>query len=347
MKLFQNQGKSQGAGQNKGQDKGFSTIASICAFLAICLGFIAPSVYAQDNYPTKPLKLIIPYAPGGATDTLGRVLALALGEKLGQSVVVENKPGAGTALGAGILASATPDGYTLMLGANSTLTINPVVRKSLPYDPIKSFTPIGMVADMSLILVAANNTPVETLKNVVDQVKASPDKFSYGSFGAGTTSHFGAELLNYATGIKMLHIPYNGSSASLTALMGGQVPLAVDSVVATMPQIKANKIKPIAVLSSKRLATFPQVPTVAESGYPGFEMGSWFAVLAPNGLPVAVHRKLETTLANIVNTEEMKKKLTDIGLVPIYGNSKQTTSRIEAELPKMRAAAVRANISPD
>ncbi|SPA54890.1 Bug family tripartite tricarboxylate transporter substrate binding protein [Cupriavidus taiwanensis] len=303
----------------------------------------APAAHAQ-TWPERPLRLVVPFAAGGATDVLGRLLAVGLGEKLGQPVVVENKPGASTVVGATQVAKAAPDGYTLLLAASTTLTLNPAIRQNLGYDPIKSFTPLGLIADMSLVLVANPDTRIASLKDLVTQAKANPDKFSYGSFGAGSSVHFGAEMLKAATGIRMVHVPFNGSAPSLTALAGGQVPVAVDTVVATLPLIKGGKIRPVAVLSPQRLPALPQVPTVAESGYPGFQMGTWFALLAPAGLPAPVQQKLEKALADVANSPATKARMVELALTPAYGNGAAVKARVEKELPEMRAVAARADI---
>lgn len=305
----------------------------ISCLLAGACALAAPAVAWAQAYPERPVKLVIPFAPGGATDILGRLLATALGERLGQPMVVENRPGAGTVVAASLVAKAPADGYTLLLGANTTLTMNPAIRTNLPYDPVRSFTPIGMVADMGLLLVAHNDVQGSTLKDIVAQAKAAPDKFSYGSYGTGSSVHFGAEMLK--------------TTANLTALMGGQVQLAVDTVVASTPLIKAGKIKPIAALSPQRLALLPNVPTVAESGYPGFDMGSWFAFVGPAGLPAPVQKKLEKALADTMASAEFKKKLVDIGMTPAWGNGDALRARIERELPLMRAVAARADIRVD
>ena len=307
-----------------------------------------PLAHAQaQSYPDRPIKLVVPFAPGGATDILGRLLATSLGERLGQPVVVENRPGAGTVVAGALVAKAPPDGYTLLLGASTTLTLNPAIRNPLPYDPLRSFTPLGLVADMGLVLVAHNETPARTLPELVALAKADPDKLSYGSFGTGSSVHFGGEMLKTATGMRMVHVPFNGSSPSLTALMGGQVQVAVDTVVATTPLIKAGKIRPIAALGPQRLALLPQVPTVAESGYPGFAMDTWFAFLAPAGLPAPIQKKLEKALADAMAEPAMKKKLVDIGLSPAWGPASALHERIERELPQMRAVAARADIKVD
>ncbi|MDH0772725.1 tripartite tricarboxylate transporter substrate binding protein [Delftia tsuruhatensis] len=307
-----------------------------------------PFAHAQaQSYPDRPIKLVVPFAPGGATDILGRLLATSLGERLGQPVVVENRPGAGTVVAGALVAKAPPDGYTLLLGASTTLTLNPVIRNPLPYDPLRSFTPLGLVADMGLVLVAHNETPARTLPELVALAKTDPDKLSYGSFGTGSSVHFGGEMLKTATGMRMVHVPFNGSSPSLTALMGGQVQVAVDTVVATTPLIKAGKIRPIAALGPQRLPLLPQVPTVAESGYPGFAMDTWFAFLAPAGLPAPIQKKLEKALADTMAEPAMKKKLVDIGLSPAWGPGSALQERIERELPQMRAVAARADIKVD
>ena len=307
-----------------------------------------PFAHAQaQSYPDRPIKLVVPFAPGGATDILGRLLATSLGERLGQPVVVENRPGAGTVVAGALVAKAPPDGYTLLLGASTTLTLNPVIRNPLPYDPLRSFTPLGLVADMGLVLVAHNETPARTLPELVALAKTDPDKLSYGSFGTGSSVHFGGEMLKTAMGMRMVHVPFNGSSPSLTALMGGQVQVAVDTVVATTPLIKAGKIRPIAALGPQRLPLLPQVPTVAESGYPGFAMDTWFAFLAPAGLPAPIQKKLEKALADTMAEPAMKKKLVDIGLSPAWGPGSALQERIERELPQMRAVAARADIKVD
>ncbi|MGY8526418.1 tripartite tricarboxylate transporter substrate binding protein [Paracidovorax citrulli] len=314
---------------------------------ALALPMASSVAHAQGDYPQRPIKLIVPFAAGGATDVLARLLAADMGEKLGQAVVVENKPGGGTMVGAALTANAPPDGYTLLLAASTTLTLNPVIRQNLPYDPLKSFTPIGQVADMALVLVAGPATKVMTLKELVAQAKAAPDQFSYGSFGAGSSVHFGGEMLKSAAGIRMVHVPFNGSAPNLTALAGGQVQVAVDTIVASLPLIKGGKIRPIAVLSPQRLPALPQVPTVAESGYPGFQMGTWFALVAPAGVPDGTRAKLEKVLADVANAPQLKSRMAALGLTPDHANGAAVTARIEKELPQMRAVAARSNIKAD
>ena len=313
--------------------------------MLVALATLALSGHSlAQSYPDRPIKLIVPFAPGGATDILGRLLAVALTDKLGQTVIVENKPGAGTALAAAAVAKLPADGYSLLLASSSTLTLNPVVRQNLGYDPVSSFTPIGQVADMSLVLVANTNTPGTTLKDVLANSKAHPGKYAYSSFGAGSSVHFAGEMLKSVSGADFMHVPFNGSAPSLTALIGGQVQVAMDTVVASNPFVKSGKIKAIAVLSPTRSPLMPDVPTVAESGYPGFEMSTWFALMTPANLPVSIRTKLETALASVMASPEIRKKLNDVGLIPAYAPGINVKNRIEKDLPFMRAVAARTGL---
>lgn len=318
----------------------------LSAALACALTSAVCSGWAQSAYPDKAVKLVIPFAAGGATDVLGRLLAVSMQDKLGQSVVVENKPGAGTVLAASQVAKAAADGYILLLASNSTLVLNPVIREKLSYHPINSFTPIGMVADMQLLLVAGPSGPA-SLSAVVTQAKTDPHAFNYSSFGTGSTVHFAAELLKSAAGIQMTHVPYNGSGPSLTALMGGQVSLSSDTIVASMPLIKAGKIRPLAVFSSQRLKALPDVPTMAEAGYPNVELSSWFALMAPKDLPAPVRQKLEKALSDVLAAPEVRAKLIDVGLQPNWGNAAAVAARMQNELPRMQAVAQRASIKEE
>ena len=316
---------------------------ALLMLVALATSALSSHSLAQ-SYPDRPIKLIVPFAPGGATDILGRLLAVALTNKLGQTVIVENKPGSGTALAAAAVARLPADGYSLLLASSSTLTLNPVVRQNLGYDPVFSFTPIGQVADMSLVLVANTNTPGTTLNDILANSKAQPGKYAYSSFGAGSSVHFAGEMLKSVSGADFMHVPFNGSAPSLTALIGGQVQVAMDTVVASNPFVKSGKIKAIAVLSPTRSPLMPDVPTVAESGYPGFEMSTWFALMTPANLPVPIRIKLETALASVMASPEIRKKPNDVGLVPAYAPGLSVKTRIEKDLPFMRAVAARTGL---
>ncbi|KQB60378.1 MULTISPECIES: tripartite tricarboxylate transporter substrate binding protein [Acidovorax] len=318
--------------------------AVICALGAAAWG---PAVAQEATFPTKPITLVIPFPPGGATDVLGRLIGKKLGDKLGQSVVIDNRAGAGTTIGAAYVAKAAPDGYTLLMSSGTTFTVNPAVRAKLPYDPVKSFEPIGIAGRTSLILLANKDVPVSDVKQFVAMVKAGPDKYSYGSYGAGTTSQFAGEMFFHAAGLKIQHVPYKGSSPAMVDLMGGQIPFTVDTVSAALPQLKDGKIKAIAVTAGKRSALLPKVPTLAESGYPGVEMDTWLAMVAPRGLPPAVKARLELTLAQVVADPETRDKLIAVGFEPTYASAKAVSELIDKELPLMRAVAQRAAITAD
>ena len=303
----------------------------------------ASTVWAA--YPDKPIKLIVGYAPGGAGDTVARLFAQPLSEKLGQPVVVENKPGAGSVLAAQLVTSAPADGYTLLFSGNSMLTVNPYTFKSLPYDPRKGFTPLGMVAVMPLVLLAAPTGP-STVAEYVSRAKAEPGKWSFGSYGLGNAPHFAGEMFNRAAGIDAVHVPYNGSGPHLTALLGGQVPMGVDSVLASAPHIKAGKLKALATFSEKRLPNFPCVPTVAEAGYPAAALDTWLLFLAPPKLPADVDKRLSDALAEVVKRPDVIQKIIALNIVPQYLNGPHTQARIEQELVKMKDVAARAGIQP-
>lgn len=317
--------------------------AALCA-----LGAAVPGVAAAtEAYPSRPITLVIPFPPGGATDVLGRLIGKKLGDVLGQSVVIDNRAGAGTVIGASYVAKAAPDGYTLLMSSGTTFTVNPAIRAKLPYDPVKSFEPIGMVARVPLVLLANRDVPVSNLRQLIAAVKAEPGKYVYGSFGSGTTGHFAGELMWEALGIKLMHVPYRGSAPAMSDLIGGQIPFTVDTVAAAMPQIRSGKIKAIAVTGAKRAQQLPDVPTVAESGFSGFASDSWLAVVAPHGLPADVRARLQKALADAMADGEVRSRLLANGLEPAYEPASAVSARIADELPRMRAIAARAGIKAD
>lgn len=320
---------------------GLATVATLSAFVS------APAMAAETAFPTKPITLVIPFPPGGATDVLGRVIALRMGQALGQPIVIENRAGAGTIIGASYVSKAPADGYTLLMSSGTTFTVNPAIRPNLPYDPVKGFEPIGISGRTGLILLANQEVPVQSVKQFVDYVKAAPGKYSYGSFGSGTTSHFAGETILQATGLKMSHIPYKGSAPAMTDLMGGQIPFSVDTVSAAIPQLKSGKIKAIAVTTAKRSPLLPNVPTLAEAGYADINLDTWLVMAAPRGLPPEVRAKLEKALATTVADPETKAKLTAQGMEPAFSSGAAASELIQRELPTMRAVAARSNITAD
>nr|WP_245638583.1 tripartite tricarboxylate transporter substrate binding protein [Hydrogenophaga palleronii] len=317
------------------------------ATLTAALGFAPAWAQGAGDYPNRPITLVIPFPPGGSADTAGRLVAKGLSEKLGQPVVVDNRAGAGTVVGAGVVAKAPADGYTLLLSSGSTFTVNPAIRPNLPYDPVKSFDPIGIVGRIALILLANKDVPVNNVKEFVAAVKAAPQKYSYASFGAGTTSHFTAEIILQAIGAQLMHVPYKGSAPAMTDLMGGQVPFSVDTVTAAIPQVKAGKVKAIAVTTATRSSQLPDVPTFAEAGYKEVNADTWILLVAPKGAPPAVMDKLEKALTAVSIDPAFKKSMLDQGVEPSPINRAAAISQIERELPLMRDIARRANIQAD
>nr|WP_315592362.1 tripartite tricarboxylate transporter substrate binding protein [uncultured Cupriavidus sp.] len=305
------------------------------------------SLAFADTYPSKPIQLVIPFPPGGATDVIGRLVGKKLGDKLGQPVVIDNRPGAGTIVGAGFVSKAAPDGYTLLASSGTTFTVNPAIHAKLPYDPVKSFEPIGFAGRTGLILLANKDVPVNNLKQLVAAAKAQPSKYTYGSFGTGTTAQFAGEMLFNLAGVKLLHVPYKGSSPAMTDLIGGQIPFTVDTVAAAIPQVKSGKVKAIAVTTAKRSTLLPDVPTAAESGYPGIDADTWLAVVAPRGLPADVKQKLERAMGEVMADPDTRKQLQNAGFEPLEGNGAAVSALINKELPVMRATAQRANITAD
>ncbi|MDS1140441.1 tripartite tricarboxylate transporter substrate binding protein [Pusillimonas sp. SM2304] len=314
-----------------------------CLFAAAVTGLAAQPAMAA--YPDRPIKLIVPFPAGGTTDSVARFIAQELSDKLSQQVVVDYKAGAATIIGAEHTAKSEPDGYTLMLGTATTFTVNPILYPDLSYDPIKSFTPIGIVGTTSLALLANKTEPANDLKTLLDEMRKTPGEYSYGSHGNGTTVHFAAEMLWSAAKVDVVHIPFKGASPALTNLMGGQIPISFDAVPAAATALKSGRIKAIAVTGPERSPALPDVPTVAESGFPGFAMQSWFALVAPKGLPEQVQATLENALESAMSEPSLVEKLTNAGLEPKFEGSADYVTRVKADIAKLEPIAKANNIT--
>jgi tripartite-type tricarboxylate transporter receptor subunit TctC len=318
--------------------------ATLLAGIATLAPLLAPQLAAANDFPNRPITLVVPYPPGGAADVVGRIFARGLEKQLKQPVVVDNKAGAGTAVGAGFVAQAKPDGYTLLTSSNTTFVLNPALKRQLPYDPLTSYESLGLTGSIALALIAHPSFPGNTLNDVISAAKAQPGKLAYASFGVGTSSHFTGELVKFTTGINLLHVPYKGSAPAMQDLVGGQVKLSVDTNIAAVPQLKAGKIKAIAIASPKRSSHMPDVPTFAELGYPAIQMEAWNTVVVSSGTPPSLPAKLTKALADAIKDPEIRAQLEKVGLDVLYEPPAAYAERVKRELPLMRALVHRAQI---
>ena len=275
---------------------------------------IALPALAQPAWPSRPIRYIVPFAPGGTTDILGRVVGEKLGPILGQTIVIENKPGQGGSVGAAELARAAPDGHTIGGGTISSHAINATLYDKLPYDPVTSFAPITMYATQPNVLLVHPSVPAATLREFIALLKASPGKYVYGSAGNGTSQHISGELFKAMAGVQMQHVPYRGSGQMVPELLGGTLPVAFDNIATGIPHMKTGKLRALAVTTARRSSVAPDVPTMAESGLTGYELSSWQAVFAPAGTPPAVVERLYTEIGRILKMPDVAKRLGDLGL---------------------------------
>jgi tripartite-type tricarboxylate transporter receptor subunit TctC len=304
------------------------------ATVAAGLPFFGTPALAQSNYPNKPIRLVVPFPPGGGTDILARVIGQKLSESLGQAVVVDNKPGAGGNIGVDAVAKSQPDGYTMVIGQTSNLAVNPTLYPKLPYDPIKDLAPISLVASAPLVMVVAAGSPLKSLDDVITAAKAKPGDVTFASPGSGTVAHLSGELLQQAANVKFQHIPYKGAAQALTDLMGGQVQLYMSSVPTALSQIKGGRIRPLVVTSTKRLADLPDVPTVAESGFKDFETSTWFGLLVRAGTPQTIISKLNSEVNRVLQMPEVREKFASEGAEVVSGTPQQFGDLMKQEIEK-------------
>jgi tripartite-type tricarboxylate transporter receptor subunit TctC len=299
---------------------------------------------AQGAYPTKPVRLIVAFPPGGSTDIIARLVGQKLGERVGQQVVVDNRGGAGGTIGTELAARASADGYTLTMGTTSTHVIAPAAYPNVKYDPVKDFEPITLVASTPYLLVLHPSVQAKSLKEFVGLMKAQPGKLNYASAGAGSTTQIAMEMLKIASGTDIVHIPFKGNGPAGAALMGGEVQALFGSMPAVLPHAKSGKMRAIAVGTAKRSPALPDVPTVAESGYPGFEVSLWLGFFAPKGTPGPVVKKLYGELTTIAKTPEMKEQFERNGADPLTTTPAELSKLMQSELAKYRKVIKAANI---
>jgi tripartite-type tricarboxylate transporter receptor subunit TctC len=318
---------------------------AIAALLLAAIS-VAPSL-AQETYPNKPIRMIVPYAAGGPTDVLARVVAQKLTESLGQSVIVDNKPGANGIPGTDAIAKASPNGYTIGLSTIGPLAVNPSLFPKIPYDTLKDFAPLMVLARSYSLLAVNPSVPANNLRELVALLKANPGKYSYASGGVGTTQHLSGELFSNVAGVKMLHVPYKGEGAAQTDLLGGQVHMMFTSTIIGYNQVRAGKLRAMGVTSAHRLPSMPEIPTIAESGFPGFEVTAWFGMVAPAGTPAPIVERLNESLQAVIKQPEVVKKLEELGAVPAGGPPSDLTALFRSELPKWREVVTTSNIKPE
>jgi tripartite-type tricarboxylate transporter receptor subunit TctC len=302
--------------------------------LAALAASISLSAFAQ-GYPSKPIRLIVPFAAGGGNDNIARLVGKRLNESLGQPLVVDNRPGAGGVVGAELAAKSPPDGYTLFLGGVGSHAVNPNLIAKLPYDPIRDFAPVILLARAPLILVVHPSVPARTFAEFVAYARKSPGKLNFASNGNGSSAQLAAVMFESMTGTEMVHVPYKGLAPALTDLLSGQVQLMFSSPVAILPQIKAGKLRALAVTGEKRLASLPEVATVAESGFPGYEASSWYGILAPAGTPREIVTRLNAELSKALEQPEVRNNLLADGAEPVGGSPEQFGAYIRSEKERM------------
>lgn len=305
-----------------------STLAS-----AVAGTFTLPA-WAQDKWPTKPVTYIVPFPAGGTTDILGRLIGQKLGPVLGTTIVVDNRGGAGGSVGSELASRAPADGYTLLGGTVSSHAINVSLYPKLGYDPIKSFAPVALIGTNPVVLIVGQNSPFKTLQDVLAAAKAKPGSISSASAGSGTSQHLALELLGFKSGTQFIHVPYKGSGPAIQDVIGGQVDMMFDTTVVAGPHIQSGKVRALAVTSAKRLESLPNVPTVAESGVPGFEVLSWQAIFAPTGTPKPIVDRLHTEIVKILQQPEMQDRLKALGMQPANMSIDQFSVFQKAEVEK-------------
>lgn len=305
---------------------------SLVLFAALLAGG-AGGAAAQQGYPSRPIRFIVPYPPGGSTDILARVIGQNMSARWGQQVVIDNRSGAGGIVGTEIAATAPPDGHTIIMVTSSHATL-PSLYKKMPYDTLKDFAPVTLVSSTPYILVAHPKLGVKSVKELISLLKSKPGQFNYASSSSGGMGHIAGELFKSMAAVDMVHVPYKGSGAAIPDVLGGHVPLMFDNILSVLPHVKSGRLIALAVSTARRSPVVPELPTVAESGLPGFDVGIWFGVLAPANTPAKIVTALNSEIVRILQTPDMRERLSSQGAEPIGGTPKQFAEHIKAEMVK-------------
>jgi tripartite-type tricarboxylate transporter receptor subunit TctC len=325
-------------------------VVSLKIGAAVLLGLtVTANAFAQtaDSYPNRSITMVVAFPAAGTTDILARLIGQKLTDKFKQTVVVENRPGAGGNIGTAFVAKAAPDGYTIMMGTIGTQSINPSLYKKMPYDAAKDFAPITRAAMVPNLLVVNKDAPFNTLPEMMAYDKANPGKLTYGSSGNGTTLHLSGELFNLMSGSKITHIPYKGSTPAVADLMGGQISMIFDNMPSVIQQVKSGRLKALAVTSAQRNPQLPEIPTIQEVGVVGYEVWSWFGLLAPAATPKSIVDKLNASIVDIIKQPDVQAKIIELGAVPVPETSAEFGAFIEAETLKWAKVIKEAGIGMD
>jgi len=315
--------------------------------LCIVVLAVAPAAFGQAGYPSKPLRFIAPFPPGGATDTLCRLLAQKLGEGLGQPVTVENRPGASGNIGHELAMKAPPDGYTLLLTNSSTLTTNPHLFKQLPFDPLSDFVPVSLVATAGQVLVVHPSVPASSVAELIKLARSRPGQLNFGSGGKGIQSHISGEMFKSMTGVNIVHVPYKGTVQAVADLVAGQVQLVFADMVPAMPHIKSGRLKPLAVTVPQRSSALPDVPTMIEAGVPGYNATIWWAVALPKGAQPPLVKRLNAELARIIALPDVQERYAALGMTPAHSTPEQVTELIRTDTQKFGPILKAAGVEPE
>jgi tripartite-type tricarboxylate transporter receptor subunit TctC len=314
--------------------------------LAIAATVLVPAItHAQEPWPAKPIRLVVPFPPGGGTDLIARAMGQRLGERLKQPVVIDNRPGASTTIGADAVAKAAPDGYTLLLSGSTTFSVNPALRAKLPYEPLRDLAPIAIVARTPLVLVVAQNAPWKTVDQLIASAKARPQGIRYATFGAGSGPHLAGELFALAAGVKLQDIPYKGSAQATLAVISGEIEVDIDTVATVAPHIKAGKLRALGIVGASRSSLLPDVKTLAEQKLPDATFDAWYGVAAPAKTPAPVAERLSRELKAVMADPDLQSRLRAQGMEPVAIGAAEFRSQMESEIARYRALAHRAAIA--
>ena len=303
-------------------------------FLGLLLVALAPLALAQGNWPTKPIRLVVTFPPGGSSDASARIVAPRLAERLGQPVVVDNRPGAGGGVGLDLVAKAPADGYTIVLASAGGLTANPSLYKQLPYDPTRDFAPITLFGSSPFVLLASPSLPVSTVADLLKLAKSQPGHLSYASGGNGTAMHLSGELLKSMGQVRIVHIPYRGSGPALIAVMGGETQLAIADITTAAAQIKSGRVKAVGVLGKERSPLAPDIPSLNESGLPGYDAAGWFGILAPAATPAPIVQRLNAEITAVLRSPEVRERFATAGLEPLPSTPEEMSALMKSEAVK-------------